>query len=87
MLDGEVVLPIVAQTLVEGGILLGGYLAGVASPKRLSLVEFLVLNGRLLNLLGLLLFLLLIVDLLNLRLVGVLLSLLLLLVIFNLLQK
>ena len=69
MLDGEVVLPVVSQALVESGILLLGDLGGVASPDGLRLVELLVLNRLLLDLLGLLLLLLfLVVDLLYLRL-------------------
>ena len=64
------VLPVVRQTLVEGGVLLLSDLRGVTRPDRLRLVELLVLNGRLLDLLSLLLLLLLlIVDLLDLGLV------------------
>lgn len=63
VLDGEMFLPVVGQTFVERAVLLGGNLGGVARPDRLGLVELLVLNGLLLNLLGLLLLVLFIVDL------------------------
>ena len=89
MLDGEVVLPIVGQALVERSVLLLGDLRGVARPDGLRLVELLVLNLLLLDLLGLLLLLfLLLIDLLNLGLLLTLLLLLLdfLLVVLNLLQ-
>ena len=60
------VIPVVAETPVERAVLLGG----VASSDGLRLVELLVLDGGLLDLLGLLLFLfLLLVDLLDLGLV------------------
>ena len=87
MLDGKVVLPVVRQALVEGGVLLLGDVLRVARPDGLGLVELLVLNLLLLDLLGLLvLLLLLIVDLLDLGLVFALLLLLLgLLLVFNLL--
>lgn len=39
MLDSEVVLPVVGERLVEGTVLLGGDVGGVAGPKRLGLVE------------------------------------------------
>ena len=85
MLDGEVVLPIVGQALVERSVLLLGDLRGVARPDGLRLVELLVLDGLLLDLLGLLLLVLLVVDLLDL---GLLLVLLLggLLLVLNLLK-
>lgn len=86
MLDSEVVLPVVRQALVERAVLLLSDLGGVARPDGLGLVELLVLNGRLLDLLGLLLLLLLlVVDLLDLGLVLAVLLLGLLLVL-NLLQ-
>ena len=55
MLDGKVVLPVVRQTLVEGGVLLLSNLLRIARPDRLRLVQLLVLNGLLLDLLCLLL--------------------------------
>ena len=58
-LDGQVVLPIVRQTLVERAVLLGGDVLGLPHPNRLGLVDGLELVGHLLDLLGLLLFLLL----------------------------
>ncbi|KAF3067006.1 hypothetical protein CFAM422_009005 [Trichoderma lentiforme] len=69
VLDTEVVLPVVGEGLVEGSILLLGDVLGVASPDGLLLVELLLLNGGLLDLLGLgllLLLLLLVIDLLDL---------------------
>ncbi len=65
VLHGEVVLPVVRQALVERGVLLLSDLLRVARPDRLGLVELLVLDGRLLDLLGLLL-LGLLVDFFNL---------------------
>ena len=62
------VLPVVAEALVEGTIFLRSDVAGVAGPEGLGLVELLILNSLLLNgllLLGLL-FLLIFVDFLNL---------------------
>ena len=85
VLDGEVVLPIVGQALVERSVLLLGDLRGVARPDGLRLVELLVLNGLLLDLLGLLLLLFILVNFFDLRLLAVLLCLLFLLIIFNLL--
>ena len=70
MLDGKVLLPVVRQALVERSVLLSSDFRGVAGPDGLGLVQLLVLDGLLLDLLGLLLlFLLLIVDFLDLRLV------------------
>ena len=70
VLDGKVLLPVVGQALVEGGVLLGGDLGGVARPDGLGLVELLVLDGLLLDLLGLfLLLLLLVLNLFDLRLI------------------
>lgn len=74
VLDGEVVLPVVGQRLVESSVLLLADVGGVASPDGLLLVELLLLNLGLLDLLGLgllLLALLLIIDLLNLGLLVV----------------
>ncbi|CAG9942373.1 unnamed protein product [Clonostachys rosea f. rosea IK726] len=68
VLDSEVVLPVVGERLVEGGILLLGDVLGVASPDGLLLVELLLLDLGLLDLLGLgllLLLLFLVVDLLD----------------------
>ena len=67
MLDGEVVLPVVGERLVEGAVLILGDVGGVARPDGLGLVELLVrLLGDLL-LLRLLLLVLVLVDLLDLR--------------------
>ena len=85
VLDGEVVFPVVAETLVERSVLFGSDVAGVAGPDGLHLVELLVLNCLLLDLLGLLLLLFILVNLFDLRLLAVLLRLLFLLIIFNLL--
>lgn len=72
MLNSQVILPVVTQTLVEGRVLLGGNILRVPSPQRLGLVELLVFSGGLLDLLGLL-WLVLVVDFLDLGgLVGVL---------------
>ena len=60
------VLPVVAEPLLERAILPRGDVGGVASPDGLGLVEFLVLDSLLLDRLGLLLLVLLIVDLLDL---------------------
>ncbi|VUC28174.1 unnamed protein product [Clonostachys rosea] len=68
VLDSEVVLPVVGERLVEGGVLLLGDVLGVASPDGLLLVELLLLDLGLLDLLGLgllLLLLFLVVDLLD----------------------
>ena len=85
VLDSQVVFPIVGQALIEGRVLLGSDITRVASPERLGLVQLLVLNGLLLDLLGLLLLLFILVNFFDLRLLAVLLRLLFLLVIFNLL--
>ena len=67
MLDGEVVLPVVGERLVEGAVLLLRNVGGVARPDGLGLVELLVrLLGDLL-LLRLLLLVLVLVDFLDLR--------------------
>ncbi|CAH0038645.1 unnamed protein product [Clonostachys rhizophaga] len=68
VLDSKVILPVVGERLVEGGILLLGDVLGVASPDGLLLVELLLLDLGLLDLLGLgllLLLLFLVVDLLD----------------------
>lgn len=54
VLDGEMVLPVVGQTLVEGGILLRLDILRIAGPNRLRLVQLLVCRLLLLDLLGLL---------------------------------
>ena len=66
VLDGEVILPVVGQALVESGVLVSGNVLRVARPDGLRFVEFLVLDSLLLDRLGLLLLVLLIVDLLDL---------------------
>ena len=66
VLDGEVVLPVVADGLVERGVLLWGDLLRVARPDGLALVEHVELEADVLDLLGLLLLLGLLGDLLNL---------------------
>ena len=70
MLDGEVVLPVVGERLVEGAVLVLGDVGGVARPDRLRLVELLGRDLLLLDLLGLLLLgLVLVLDFLDLGLV------------------
>ena len=68
VLDGKVVLPVVGDGLVEGTVLLGGDVIGLAHPEGLLLVELLPLVRDLLDLLGLLLLFLLgvLIDLLDL---------------------
>merc|ERR1711998_53 len=87
VLHGEVILPVVANVLVEGGILLLGDLLRVTHPQWLLLVHELPLVGDLLHLLLLLLWLVLIlIDLLDLGLVIVaLIVLILVLIVGNLL--
>jgi hypothetical protein len=64
MLDGEMLLPIVGKTLVEGNILISGNILWLSHPDWLGLVEGFVLMRDLLDLLGLLLLLfILILDL------------------------
>lgn len=63
VLDGEVVLPVVGDGLVERGVLLLGDLGGVADPQRLLLVDLDPLVRDDLLLLGLLLLLLLVLIL------------------------
>merc|ERR1712017_15859 len=58
VLDSEVILPVVANVLVEGGVLLLSDLLRVTHPERLLLVHELPLVGHLLHLLSLLLLLL-----------------------------
>jgi len=65
MLDGKVLLPIVGQALVKGPVLFGGDILRAPRPDRLGHVELLVFNGDFLDLLRLL-WLVLIVDLLDL---------------------
>ena len=68
VLDGKVVFPVVGDGLVEGTVLLGGDVIGLAHPEGLLLVELLPLVRDLLDLLGLLFLLLLgvLIDLLDL---------------------
>jgi len=70
VLDSEVVLPIVGQTLVEVGVLLLGDILRLAHPDGLVFVEFFELVGHLLDLL--LLLVLLVLNLLDFGLVVVL---------------
>ena len=65
MLDGQVILPVVGQRLVDRGVLVVGHVLGIAHPQRLVLVELLPLVGNLLDLLGLLLLLLLLLLLMS----------------------
>ena len=70
MLNSEVLLPVVGQALVEGGVLFLVDIVGVTSPDGLGLVELLVGGLGLLDLLGLLLLgLVLVLDFLDLGLV------------------
>jgi hypothetical protein len=72
VLDGEVVLPVVGERLVEGAVLLAGHVLGLARPDGLLLVHDGPLVRDLLDGLGLLLLLgLVLLDLLDLRLVVV----------------
>ena len=72
VLDGGVLLPVVGEGLVEGGILVLGDVVGLAHPDGLHGVEVLPLVADFLDLLGLLLLLgVLLVDLLDLGLVVV----------------
>jgi hypothetical protein len=85
VLDGEMVLPVIGQALVESTVLLGGDVLGITSPNGLGLVELLVgdllLFDRLLLLL--LLALLVFINLLDLGLLAFLFG--LLFVVFDLL--
>jgi hypothetical protein len=74
MLDGEMVLPVVGQTLVERSVFIGCDVLRIASPNRLRLVEFFVRCLLLLDLLGLFLLglVVLIFDLFDLRLLALL---------------
>ena len=80
VLDGEMVLPVIGQALVEGGVLFGGNVGRIACPDRLGLVQFLVGGLLFFDLLRFLLLglVLLIIDFLNLGLVISLLHLLIL---------
>ena len=69
VLDGKVVLPVVRQALVEGGVLLLGDVLRVARPDGLCLVQLLILDGLLLDLLRLLFLVLLLVNLFDLGLI------------------
>lgn len=86
--DSKMVLPVVREGLVEGGILLLGDIRRVAGPDGLGLVELLLLDLALLHSLGLLLLLLLllllVIDLLDL---GLLLLILFLLGLLSLLVR
>jgi hypothetical protein len=85
VLDGKVVLPVIGQALVEGGVLLGSDVLRIARPDGLGLVQLLVGGLGLLDLLGLLLLLLILIfNFLNLRLLAFL-GFLLLLIVLNLL--
>merc|ERR1712072_1208030 len=66
VLDGQVVLPVIGERLVEGTVLLLADVLRVTCPDGLGLVELLFLNLALLDLLGLLLVLLLLLFLVNL---------------------
>merc|ERR1719258_231050 len=68
VLDGEVLLPVVGERLVEGAVLLLGHLLGLARPDRLLLIHQVPLVRHLLDLL----LLLLLLDLLDLGLVALL---------------
>merc|ERR1719333_1418496 len=82
VLDGRVVLPVVRERLVEGGVLLLRDLVGLAHPDGLLAVEVVPLVRHLLDLLRLLLLLRLgLVDVLDLRGVVVLVALLLVVVV------
>jgi hypothetical protein len=67
VLDSKVIFPVIGQALVERCILLLGDIAGIASPDGFGLVELLVGSLGFFDLLGLLLFLLILIfDLLDL---------------------
>ena len=84
VLDGGVLLPVVGEGLVEGGIFVLGDVVGLAHPDGLHGVEVLPLVADLLDLLGLLLLLgVLLVDLLDLGLVVVALLVLVIVVIIS----
>ncbi|KAG2005182.1 hypothetical protein GB937_009016 [Aspergillus fischeri] len=87
VLDSEMVLPVVGEGLVEGGILLLGDVGRVASPDGLGLVELLLLDLALLDSLGLLLLLLLLLLLVDLLDLGLLLLILFLLGLLSLLVR
>ena len=83
---GKVLFPVVGQALVKGAILVRSDILWVPRPEGFGLVEFLVLGGDLLNLLGLLGFFF-VINLLNLGLVFIVVLGLFLLVIFDLLES
>ena len=79
------VLPVVGEGLVEGGIVLVGNFLRLAHPDWLGLVQLLPIVGDFLDLLGLLhllLLLLVLVNFLDLRLISFLIFLLLFLLLF-----
>jgi hypothetical protein len=86
MPDGKMFLPIVGQALVKGPILFGGDVLRVPRPDWLGLVELLVFNRDFFDLLRLL-WLVLIVDLLDLGLVFILFFFDLFFVVFYFLKK
>jgi hypothetical protein len=65
MLDGKMFFPVVRERLVERSVLLLGDFRGVSSPEGFSLVELLVLDGLLLDLLGLFLLVFLVLFILD----------------------
>merc|ERR1712235_51683 len=71
VLDGQVILPVVGEGLVELSVLLVGDIIWVTGPDWFGLVEFLEFGILFLGLLLLVLLLGILVDLLNLWLVGV----------------
>ena len=95
VLNSQVVLPVIGQALIEGRVLLGLDVVGVAGPDRLRLVQLFVLDLFLLDLFLLLVLrffgFVFILDFLDLRVFLIflvfLLLLLLLLVVVNLLKK
>mmetsp|Transcript_104845 Transcript_104845/g.254472 ORF Transcript_104845/g.254472 Transcript_104845/m.254472 type:complete len:300 (+) Transcript_104845:981-1880(+) len=75
VLDSQMILPIVGEGLVEGGVLLISHILRLAHPQWLVLVQLLPLMRNLLDLLGLLLLgllFLLLINLLNLWLIALL---------------
>ena len=86
MLNGKMLLPIVGQALVKGTILIGRDVLRVPRPDRLGFVELLVLDSDFLDLLRFL-WLLLVVDLLDLGLLFIILFDLFFVVVFYLLKE
>ena len=84
--NGKVLLPIVGQALIEGTVLFRGDILRVPRPDRLGLVELLVFDSDFLDLFRLL-WLLLVVDLLDLGFLFLVLFFNLFFVIFNFLKK